>query len=107
MFVETCQRIRLMKSSEVVNLGTHNSSDLVFQTSGTYYFCCSSTQYHWINLTALFYLQHQELVGEAQSLLLFLQTASEEEMSLLSEVLPQVSEREMCTAISTFCPARY
>ncbi|VAH15141.1 unnamed protein product [Triticum turgidum subsp. durum] len=64
------QRIRLMKSSEVVNL-------------------------------------HQELVGEAQSLLLFLQTASEEEMSLLSEVLPQVSEREMCTAISTFCPARY
>ncbi|VAH15142.1 unnamed protein product [Triticum turgidum subsp. durum] len=65
MFVETCQRIRLMKSSEVV------------------------------------------LVGEAQSLLLFLQTASEEEMSLLSEVLPQVSEREMCTAISTFCPARY
>uniref|UniRef100_A0A8R7JY41 Auxin-responsive protein n=1 Tax=Triticum urartu TaxID=4572 RepID=A0A8R7JY41_TRIUA len=107
MFVETCQRIRLMKSSEVVNLGTHNSSDLVFQTSGTYCFCCRSTQYYWINLTALFYLQHQELVGEAQSLLLFLQTASEEEMSLLSEVLPQVSEREMCTAISTFCPARY
>lgn len=61
MFVETCQRLRLMKSSEAVNLGT----------------CFLKLVFLWYNCqlmlatilihSVLFLLQHQELRGEAHS----------------------------------------
>lgn len=89
MFVETCQRLRLMKSSEAVNLGTVSSwSCMLFFIVATVTFCMVQQRIFGQNPKfSPSHMQHQDLLDESQiSAPVF--EKHERKPSLLAEVFP-------------------
>lgn len=67
MFVEACQRLRLMKSSEVVNLGMcyHHLRNLGFAELSATVTCVVQLSFARTESNSLLPLQRQELLNEA------------------------------------------